>query len=85
MATVAIEGGMIGHEERIGRRMACLAVNLVRSVARPTMTVLAKNRAIIVISRVSGQAKFGQPVMLERLQFIGGYGRLSSPMLGMAL
>ncbi len=85
LATLAIEGGMIGHEDRIGRRMAGPAVNLVRSIARPKMTIFAKDRAIIVISLVFGQAEFGQPVVLERPQFIGGYGCLPSPMLGMAL
>jgi hypothetical protein len=85
MATVAKEGRMIGHEERISGRMACLAVNLVRSIARPLMAVFAKNGAIIVITLVFGQAKAGQPIMLERLQIIGGQIRLPPPVLGMAL
>ena len=85
LATIAIERGMIGHEDRIGRRMAGPAVNLVRSIARPKMTILAKNWAIIVITLVFGQAEFGQPVVLEGSQFIGGYGCLPSPVLGMAL
>ncbi len=54
VATVAIEGCMIGHEDRIGRSMAGLAVNPIRAIARPTMTVFAENRAIIVITAVPG-------------------------------
>lgn len=76
---------MIGHETRIGCRMARLALYLGRTIELASMASQAKNRAIIEIKMVPGQAKLGQQIMLERLQFIGGYGRLPSLMFDMAV
>lgn len=84
-ATLAVEGRVIGYEEGIGGGMACPAVHQRCLIARAGMALLAKNRAIIEICLVSGQAKFRQPIVLKRLQIVRGYRRFSPLMLGMTM